>query len=142
MPAVGVRAERKGRQTTKGTKDKLRGEQTKVMAAVNTQHTGREKSKEARGAVQFLRSPSLRLDELREGSGSSGPAITISFIKKKHFKSNLKSRDDASIHKSSWELVTQERSLIADGTSTSIVLLQTLGLITINDWLLLGKCYA
>lgn len=102
MPAVGVRAERKGRQTTKGTKDKLRGEQTKVMAAVNTQHTGREKSKEARGAVQCLRSPSLRLDELREGSRSSGPAK--SFIKKKHFKSNLKSRDDASIHKSQIKL--------------------------------------
>ena len=45
------------------------------------------------------------------------PALTISFTKQDSFKPDLKGREGVCLPNTHWELVPQERSLIAEGSA-------------------------
>jgi len=45
------------------------------------------------------------------------PALTISFTKQDSFKPDLKGREGVCLPNPHWELVPQERSLIAEGSA-------------------------
>ena len=56
---------------------------------------------------------------------SSDPALTIGFIKKECFKFNLRYRDGVCLPNPEWELVPQERSLLAEGSTSHSTLIDS-----------------
>lgn len=69
-------------------------------------------------SLEAASSGSLLAASFKDGSGSPDSALTTGFIKNDRFKTNLKSRDGVCLTNPNWELVSNESSMISEGSAS------------------------